>query len=220
LALVYRGPGGCPSCSEAAAELLESAEWGFDVRYVGPDEDIELTSANLQKADLYVQPGGDGSLNQAYAALESDAAEIRQFVDSGGRYLGICMGAYLAGSGPGFDLLPGDSGQYISSDGASVTDASSTVVEVNWRGQSRFMFFQDGSYFTLDGAQPGTTVFAHYSSNGEIAAMVSPYGDGRVAVSGPHPEATDGWYQYNGITDPDGPDADLGHELIDALMEG
>ena len=166
-----------------------------------------------------MQPGGDGSLNQAYAALESDAEKIRQFVASGGRYLGICMGGYLAGSDPGFDLLPGDSGQYISSDGANVTDTYSTVVQVNWQGQTRFMFFQDGSYFTSGDDQSDTTVFAHYS-NGEIAAMASSYGDGRVAVSGPHPEATEGWYQYNGITDPDGPDADLGRELIDALMQG
>ena len=32
LALVYRGPGGCPSCSEAAADLLRSTKWDLDVR--------------------------------------------------------------------------------------------------------------------------------------------------------------------------------------------
>jgi hypothetical protein len=100
LALVYRGPGGCPSCSEAAAELVRGTAWDFEVRYIGPEEDLQLTAANLQTADLYVQPGGDGTLEQAFTALGPSAADIREFVASGGRYLGLCMGGYLAGSNP------------------------------------------------------------------------------------------------------------------------
>jgi glutamine amidotransferase-like uncharacterized protein len=38
-------------------------------------------------------------------------------------------------------------------------------------------------------------VLARYRSAGHpIAIMIVPYGRGRVAVSGPHPEATPGWY--------------------------
>lgn len=33
------------------------------------------------------------------------AGAVRDFVSGGGRYLGFCLGAYLAGSDPGFDLL-------------------------------------------------------------------------------------------------------------------
>src|SRR2546422_38461 len=44
LALVYRGPGGCPGCSEAVAELLHSSHWRFDVQYVGPHEQLKLSA--------------------------------------------------------------------------------------------------------------------------------------------------------------------------------
>ena len=217
LALVYRGPGGCPSCSAAAATLLRSTRWGFEVRYVGPDEQLELTGANLGKAALYVQPGGDGTLEQAFAALRSESAAIRHYVSSGGRYLGLCMGGYLAGHDPGFNLLPGDADQFITSTGANVTSADDTVIKVAWRNEPRYLYFQDGPYFTLDDDRNTAQVLATYP-NGEIAALVTSYQQGRVAVSGPHPEATDVWYQYNQVTDPDTLDADLGRDLIDTLM--
>lgn len=217
LALVYRGPGGCPSCSAAAATLVQSTRWGFQVRYVGPDEQLKLTAANLRKAALYVQPGGDGTLEQAFTALRSESGAIRHYVSSGGRYLGLCMGGYLAGHDPGFNLLPGDADQFITSNNASVTSADDTVIKVNWRSGPRYLYFQDGPFFTLSDDGNTVQVLATYT-NGEIAALVTDYQKGRVAVSGPHPEATDDWYQYNHVTDPDARDADLGRDLIDTLM--
>ena len=217
VALVYRGPGGCPSCSVAAAALLRHTKWGFQVRYVGPDEQLKLTLANLRTAALYVQPGGDGTLEQAFASLGSESADIQSFVASGGRYLGLCMGGYLAGQNPGFDLLPGDADQFITSDGASVRSEADTIVQVSWRNRSRFMYFQDGPFFTLDREAAGTKILATYT-NGEISALVAPYGKGEVGVSGPHPEATDDWYQFNHVVDPDNHDLDLGRDLVDTLM--
>jgi hypothetical protein len=38
-------------------------------------------------------------------------------------------------------------------------------------------------------------------------------------VVGPHPEADASWYAAYNLTDPDGPDADLAHDLIDAVMQ-
>jgi glutamine amidotransferase-like uncharacterized protein len=217
VALVYRGPGGCPSCSDAAADLLRSTGRGFRIRFVGPAEPLQLTAATLRTADLYVQPGGDGTLEQAYAALGSRAADVRAFVAAGGRYLGLCMGGYLAGHGPGFDLLPGDADQFITQPDAGVTTAADTVVQVSWRHRPRFMYFQDGPFFVVDGGARGVDVLATYA-NGEISALVAPYGRGYVAVSGPHPEATADWYEFNHVTDPDTFDTDLGRDLVNTLM--
>lgn len=218
VALVYRGPGGCPSCSAAAAALLRHTKWGFQIRYVGPNEHLKLTLANLKTATLYVQPGGDGTLEQAFASLGSKSADIQSYVASGGRYLGLCMGGYLAGHDPGFDLLPGDADQFITSDGASVRSVADTIVQVSWRGRSRFMYFQDGPFFTLDHEATEAKILSTYT-NSEISALVTPYGKGKVGVVGPHPEATDDWYQYNQVTDPDHPDLDLGRDLVATLMQ-
>jgi glutamine amidotransferase-like uncharacterized protein len=106
LALVYRGPAGCDGCSEAVARLLLISRWDFEVKYVGPRENLKLSAATLQSAVLYAQPGAAENLSQAYSKLKDHARDIRNFVSSGGRYLGICMGGYLAGATPGFHLLP------------------------------------------------------------------------------------------------------------------
>ncbi|MEV7870440.1 BPL-N domain-containing protein [Streptomyces sp. NPDC088124] len=159
------------------------------------------------------QPGG-GGLDEAYRHLERHGEAIRGYVRDGGRYLGFCMGGYLAGSGPGFALLPGDTDQYITSPDATVHDERDTIVGVAWRGGPRSLYFQDGPYFTL-GDAPDADVLATYP-NGTVAALTARFGAGRVGVVGPHPEATDDWF-----TDVDLPvrhTRDMGVDLVNAVL--
>ncbi|MER7442460.1 BPL-N domain-containing protein [Micromonospora avicenniae] len=215
VALVYRGPATLPGCPEAVAALLKSSQWGFDVRYVGPDEDLPLSHRTLAEAALYAQPGG-GSLKRGYRHLKGHRDDIRQFVHSGGRYLGICLGGYLAGHTPGFALLPGDTDQYIASSGATIDSQKNTVVRVSWRGRRRTLFFQDGPYFWLP-PNARADILATYL-NGTIAAMVTHFGAGRVGVVGPHPEATDDWYLDARLPAAGRLGADLGRDLVDTVM--
>jgi glutamine amidotransferase-like uncharacterized protein len=214
IALIYRGPAARPDeCATALGALFHSSPIGFDVRYVGPRGDQPLTSAVLAEAAIYAQPGG-GELKPAYRRMRKYRPVIRDYVAAGGRYFGACLGGYLAGATPGFGLLPGDTDQYVASTGATVRLLGDTVVDVIWRGQPRRMFFQDGPIFLLEhSAQP--TVLARYP-NSEIAALVSPFGAGKVAVVGPHPEATADWYDGTGL--PAFTNYDLGHDLITTVM--
>ena len=219
LALVYRGRAARPDeCSGAVAALLRSSRHDFDVRYVGPREELPLTSAVLARAALYSQPGG-GGLDAAYRHMRKYKSAIRAFVATGGRYLGFCLGGYLAGATPGFELLPGDTDQYTATRGATVTSERDTLARVYWRNRPRHMYFQDGPAFVLRPDAAGVTVLARYPNN-EIAALTAPFGRGMVGVVGPHPEATVDWYDHHGLVDPDGLDTDLGHDLIDAVMGG
>lgn len=220
LALVYRGPAGCAGCSSAVADLLEGNNPAFDVTFVGPDDE-ELTEELLATATVYAQPGGEGTVADAFAFVKSTGGMIRDFVDGGGRYLGFCMGGYFAGFDPGFEMLPGDSGQYIASEGADVTTEIDTVVPVLWGEESRSLYFQDGPYFELDDSEAGAAaeVLATYEATGAIAALVAPYGEGKLGVVGPHPEATEDWYTAESVSDPDGVDTDLGRELVAATLE-
>jgi glutamine amidotransferase-like uncharacterized protein len=215
-ALAYRGKAGTPGCSEAVAELLRSSPWGFEVTYVGPRERVQLSETVLACAAVYAQPGG-GSLKKAYRRIDGHADVLRDYVRSGGRYLGFCLGGYLAGETPGFALLPGDAERYIDSRQATVRADVDTIIEVSWRGRARYMYFQDGPCFRLRPGAQEVTVLAEYP-NGEIASLVAAFGRGRVGVVGPHPEATRDWYDDYGLVDPDGLDADLGHDLINTLM--
>lgn len=217
LALVYRGPASCAGCSEAVAHLLRTNPTPFDTEFCGPDEDVGLTAAALSGASVYAQPGG-GAVRPAWAKLRGHSGDIRRFVADGGVYLGFCLGAYLASDDPGFGLLPGHASRYIDTDGATVGSADDTIVPVQWRGERRHMFFQDGPTFTI---KQGTdaVVLARYT-NGQPAALVASYGQGRVGVVGPHPEAARSWYTESGLKNPDGINSDLGHDLIQAAIEG
>lgn len=112
MALVYRGPASCPGCSAAVAALIRRSPRDFSVRFVGPNKTLKLTAENLRGATLYAQPGGNGTVGRGYEALGAAGVRaIKVYVAGGGRYVGFCMGAYLAGSQPGMGLLsPGNTG--------------------------------------------------------------------------------------------------------------
>jgi glutamine amidotransferase-like uncharacterized protein len=214
IALVYRGPASCSGCSEAVAALLKSSQCNFDVRYVGPKESLSVQAGlKLPNAKVFAQPGGP-SVSKAFSKLKADAPAVRNFVSNGGRYLGFCLGAYLVDNDPGYGFGI-DTYQYIRTQGATINHTRDTIVKTYWSGQQRYMFFQDGNFFY---PQSKLNVLATYT-NGQIAAMVAPYGLGKVGGVGPHPEADASWYSTYRLTDPDGLDADLGHRLIDATMQ-
>ena len=212
LAVIYRGPASAPGCAEAVAALLASAPSAFRTAYCGPDERLPLTRATLAGAALYAQPGGGDDLDAAWAAVRPFADTLRSWIRDGGHYVGFCMGGFLAGSDPGFALLPGDSGEYITSPGATVRDDGDALVDVTWRGTRRAVYFQGGPDFTLDPDRRATVVATY--PNGAIAALAAPYGAGRVGVTGPHPEAPASWYRDAGLAVPDPLPFAIGHDLV------
>jgi hypothetical protein len=143
-------------------------------------------------------------LNKAWEEAKPYASAVRNFVASGGNYLGFCLGAFLIGSSPGFGLLPLGVNvvREIRQDGAEIDDDSNAIIKIDWasstgpkRGTTehhRRLFFQDGAAFTLANHSPAT-VLGRYSSNNDVAAMLSPFGKGWVADIGPHPEADQSW---------------------------
>jgi glutamine amidotransferase-like uncharacterized protein len=204
-----------PGCPEAVADLLSAAEHGFEVRFVGPKEDLDLGADTLASATLYAQPGG-GTLSRAFRKLRRHRDSVRAFVSRGGGYLGFCLGGYLAGATPGFGLLPGDTDQYIISKGATVRHAEDAVVSVSWRGRTRELYFQDGPQFLVEKGK--TAVLAHYP-NGTVAALVASFGAGRVGVVGPHPEASSDWFADAGLRTPRRLGLDLGLDLVNTVMK-
>lgn len=216
-AAVYRGrgAGSCDGCSEAVARLLGSSPTPLEVEFIGPDEPRDVSPETLSGMLLYAQPGG-GDVSAAWKHLSQEADTIRQWVLGGGNYLGFCLGAYLAGSNPGYGLLPGEVYRYIDSPNASVDTDEYTTVMTDWSGDSREMYFQDGPAFSLSPSAPAR-VLATYPG-GEAAAVVASYGRGRVGLVGPHPEADRAWF---GPSDPSSDKAihpELGHRLIEQTL--
>lgn len=210
---VYRGPAASPGCPEAVKALLESyTAANISVEYIGPVEVRKLDSRGMSGLDIYAQPGG-GTLSAAWQHISPSQQVIRDFVSSGGKYLGFCLGAYLAGSGPGLGLMEsGDTDQYINTAGAQVKGSHSTKVKVDWNGfpKGREIYFQDGARLILP---PGAVSLAKYSGGYHIAAGTMKYGSGKVGLVGPHPEADSDWFDSSN-TVPSTYAFDLGHDLI------
>lgn len=200
-----------PGCAESVAAMLQDTP-GYDisVTYVGPDQDTKLPDDLLNSADIFAYPGGT-DVDDAWPYLQPLAQSMRNFVSSGGRYIGVCLGAYLAGAdiddepGKGFDLLPGHAttDSETDQDGAQVMDPDEdTVIRVDYTwgsgpkaGQTvkdRDMYFQDGAVIDLPDRSLAK-ILGRYSSNGDVAISVSPYGKGFVGVSGVHLEADESW---------------------------
>ncbi|KAG5986448.1 hypothetical protein E4U54_005413 [Claviceps lovelessii] len=233
-ALVYRGPAACKGCGEAVAKLLQTSPQNFAVTFVGPNEDSQISADVLSQAAVYAQPGGP-DLNSAYRELKPHQDEFRDFVQNGGRYLGFCLGAFLAGSTPGFRLLPEgiNATPERKSEGAQVTGTEDTMIQVDWTYQSsqvsafskgetaknQWLYFQDGAVITGLSGGDNTTVLGRYSSNGNVAASLTPLGKGYIALVGPHPEAPPDWYRAYRLENPDGIKYDIGYDFVNAAME-
>lgn len=211
LALVYRGPAAGPGCAESVARLLRDCPVGYRTYFCGPDGDVPLSPATLARAAVFAQPGG-GTVAAAWPHLRRHADDIRHFTARGGKYLGFCLGAYLAGW-PGYRLLPGNSQRYISTHKADIITPNESVIPIHWQRSLRHMYFQDGPFFRLRHS-PGTRVLARYT-NGLPAAVVTAYGHGTVGVVGPHPEADASWYGPR-LHNPDGIRTDLGYDFLGA----
>ncbi len=208
-AVVYRGPATIPGCPEAAADAVKAA--GLSVAFIGPREKRQLDEQGLAGCRLYVQPGG-GDLDEAWPHMKPAKRLLRDFVNGGGRYLGFCLGAYLAGTGPGFKLLPGDTDQYTTSKKASVRHDRDAIVTVAWGNEKRELYFQDGPVILLSD-DADAEVVARYD-NGLPAAAVCKVGAGVVGVVGPHPEATDDWFTDVGLDCPSRGGLDLAVDLV------
>jgi len=101
--------------------------------------------------------------------------------------LGICMGAYWAGSHY-FDILDSvDAVQYITQPNTDTRRPHAKDIAVNWNGQDTTMFFYDGCALVGDNTKFET--YATYA-NGDPMAIFQ----GRIGIMGCHPEAEENWY--------------------------
>lgn len=204
---IYRGPGiggrGPDRLTEIAAAMPATHAW--------PVTAEEVQRGVLAGFDIVVLPGGTGS-GQAKGLAPEGADQVRRFVRSGGGYLGVCAGAYLATAeySWGLRLLAAhtvDSAHWRRGVGtvrAELSEAGRTIFAgaapsfdiryANGPLLAPFETEQLAAYTPLawfrselaeNGAPSGVMV-------GATAAACGHYGRGRVLVWSPHPEATPG----------------------------
>lgn len=212
---VYRGPAACEDCPETLKSAIERLSSRYRVDFVGPGEPIDITSETLSRYDVYAQPGGGQDISGALASFGDGRIDaIHEYVAQGGRYLGICMGAYLAGAS-GLGLIPHELDSEVGRRGFPVTTIDSAVVAVRWKGKEETVFYQDGPYLLRSANDRGFGIIAAYANN-DIAAARYTLGRGLVVLSGPHPEADESWFEEAGLPVDDMP----GDHLLRSLLAG
>jgi len=172
-----------PTCSTDSVNGIIAA--------LSPMVDIKLfTRHKVQEGffddvDLVVFPGGNGEATTFRSILKPNLPDIRSFMQRGGKYLGICMGAYWADAYY-FNLLKTTRCvQYIKRPKADIRSSSGTTAPVHWRGQDERMYFYDGPTFM--GGQFDTV--ATYA-NGDPMAIVQA----NIGLVGCHLESQAHWY--------------------------
>ena len=185
-------------------ESILSDVAGFDLRQVCA---TDVRTGALEQFDVVIFPGGSGS-KQARSLQPEGREAVREFVSSGGGYMGICAGAYLASRGYDWSLGIIDA---IVIDRAHWKRGTG-IVQVQWNsdgrrslGHERFdqsIYYANGPLYAPadDEYIPDYDVWAVYTTEINTnnapdgimletpAIVFGEYGDGQVIAVGPHPE--------------------------------
>jgi glutamine amidotransferase-like uncharacterized protein len=176
-----------PECSfQCVNGMMAALSRDYNFKLFGADATF---SEFIDEIDIIAFPGGIGDSDTFKKFFtEGNIATLKKFLDQGGCYLGICMGAYWAGSHY-FNILHNvDAVQYIKRPNADVRRSYSTVAPISWDGIDYSMFFYDGC--ALIGNESKFETVARYT-NGDPMAIIQ----GKVGIIGCHPESEKSWYE-------------------------
>ena len=216
--LIYNGPSADADGVDALTDAFE--DLGYDVEYIAR---LSSLPAMLENAQAFVIGGTGYNTGRIIDALWNVKGELKTYIQNGGRFLGICGGAYIASKGSQWD----DGYE----EGISLVNAESfeydpdyedpQIITVTWLGAARSIYLQGGPAFDA-AALPGAQILARYEDN-TVAAFISASGNGKIALCGPHPEADASWLidnppplNANQWTDT----RDLFNAMVDDLMDG
>lgn len=204
---LYRGPG---TGGKGPPNLLKrlSCPPQLSITNVSPEQ---VRGGALTNFDVVIFAGGSAG-KQAEAIGEAGLQAIRQFVQQGGGYIGICAGAYLATCGAVSNRLNligavTASPKWQRGEGTvemELTDAGRGILGkpmgqfavhyangpiVKPAGRDDLPDYEPLAWFRTELARNDTPVGLMVHAPAIFAA---PFGRGRVVCVSPHPEQTDG----------------------------
>jgi hypothetical protein len=217
--LLFNGSGVSTSDWQSTEQILKNA--GFSYQLVNSAQLNAMTPEQIIRFGLIVVPGGSGG-TQYKSLTEATRLRVRRAVrDHGVSYVGFCAGAWVAvgpesdtnntasygmavAEGPVLDYWYPPGNEYATADIVDVTFANGSKRNLVWWGGPATPEWKGG-------------VVARYST-GDPAISQAWSGQGFVVISGPHPEAPQGWRSTAG-TDSDGLDFELAIAMFNAALK-
>ena len=173
-----------PYCSVQSANGI--------IKALGNDYTFKLFSKNevedgfFNGVDIVAVPGGFGDASSFDRLFSANQDSVKEFVRTGGKYLGICMGAYWAGSYY-LDLLDSvEPVQYITQPTTDTRRPHAKNINIVWQGHPNRMFFYDGCALVGNGQFQTIATYA----NSDSMAIIQ----GNIGLIGCHPESEQFWY--------------------------
>ncbi len=203
---LYKGPG---TGGEGPPDLMKRLDRAPEtsITEVTPEE---IQAGVLTNYNVVIFAGGSGS-KEAEAIGETGRSNVVNFVSSGGGYVGICAGAYLATSGYPWSLhllnVKTVSSNWrrgrsvlkleLTPDGQRILGGAEKNLEVLYHNGpvvtnadvGTLPAFEPLAYFRTEVASNNTPVGVMVNSPALIAAT---FKKGRVVFCSPHPEQTKG----------------------------
>jgi hypothetical protein len=208
--ILFNGTGTSSNDVAAIETLLETSRISYSTANSAQLD--EMSAARLRTYHLIIVPGGD--FTRIGIGLKKDtAAKLRDAVQHGVNYLGICGGAFFAGRSPynGLNLTSGVQFGFYSAEQRGVRK---TAVPIAGAGTPTLeQYWEDGPQLTGWGA-----VVGRYP-DGKPAVVQGQYGNGWIVLTGIHPEAPESWRGGMDFTTPASVDHDYAVTLIRAALE-
>ncbi len=171
-----------------------------------------MAENEIRRHSLLIFPGGN-FVEMGNSLTPSTTANIRNGVQSGLNYLGVCAGAFLAGNFPQpYKSLNLTSGVQFGFYGAARTVHKTAVAITVADGPTLDQYWEDGPQLTGWG-----TVVAKYP-DGTPAVVQGALGNGWIILTGIHPEAPESWRRGMTFSTPASTDNLLATTLIQAAL--
>ena len=207
--LLFNGIGTSPNDVAAVEAILKDSH--LDYSTVNSPQLNGMSESQLMAYRLLIVPGGN-FITMGKSLTPGTTSNIRNAVQGGLNYLGICAGGLLAGdgsynnlnltSGVRFDFYAAVN-QGIHKTAVAIAGVGTPVLEHYW---------EDGPQFTGWGAVVGKY------PDGTPAVVEGASGKGWVILCGVHPEAPANWRGGMTITTPASVDNAYARRLIDAAL--
>jgi glutamine amidotransferase-like uncharacterized protein len=207
--LLFNGRGTSRNDVEAVETVLEDSHLEYST--VDSSELNAMSASQLEAFRLLIVPGGNFE-TIGKGLLPATAAKIRGALRSGSSYLGICAGAFLAGSiDHGLDLTSGVRFHFYADEARGIRKAAVTIAGAGTPPLDQY--WEDGPQLTGWGA-----VVGRYP-DGAPAIVEGTFGDGRVILSGVHPEAPESWRRGMSFKTPASVDNAYAATLVRAALD-
>jgi len=173
-----------PKCSvQSGNGIIKALNSKYEFKIFSKNE---LEDDFFDDVQMIAVPGGFGDSDSYDSLFKHNSKRVVEFVQNGGHYLGICMGAYWAGKHYLNILDDVEVEQYIKRPNTDTRRPHAKNMPIIWNGVDDNMFFYDGCAFG-----PGQyDIVAKYMNDDPMAII-----QGRIGLIGCHPESQLHWYE-------------------------